>query len=353
MRHLHEKHQQILRDPMQIIGLWSPKDIDPRSLECHADQGWLDLMKRLKITLLATREYEHMVLAIRAGENSWIHVPHPSGLVADRRTKSLHIVCTRNPNVLMEFKGETLIPTRARFLPGALYLHDLAIIDGQIYGNAVGRNAVVRLDYNNGATFVWRPKCIQAGKIGYRDNRLQLNSIAAGKTIQSSYFSASVDRVLPQVPGDLDYPVDHRGVVFSGKTRKPIGFGLTRPHSARLWKGDLWVDNSGYGEVGKIVDGQFQPLVKLDGWTRGLCFAKDVLFVGVSRVLERFQKYAPGLDHRKSRCGIRALDPQTGRVLGSITWPHGNQIFGLDWMEHVSFPYGKKEDIAKLFYKLD
>jgi uncharacterized protein (TIGR03032 family) len=343
----------MLRDPMQIVGLWSRQDIDPRLLECHADRGWKQLLKRLGITLLVTREYEHLALALRANETTWIHIPHPSGLVVDCRQNSVHIACTRNPNVLIEFKGETLLPTRVRFFPGALYLHDLALIGGKIYGNAVGRNAIVRLDYNHGATFVWRPKCIQAGKQGYRENRLQLNSIAAGKTLENSFFSASVDRVLPQVPGDQDYPVDRRGVIFSGKTRVPVGFCLTRPHSARLWKGDLWVDNSGYGEVGKMVEGQFKSLVKLDGWTRGLCFVKDVMFVGVSRILERFQKYAPGLDHRKSQCGVRAVDPKTGKTLGSITWPYGNQIFGLDWMEKGGFPYGSKEDVARLFHQLD
>jgi hypothetical protein len=29
--------------------------------------------------------------------------------------------------------------------------------------------------------------------------------------------------------------------------------------------------------------------------------------------------------------GIHAVEVATGRVLGSLIWPYGNQIFALDW----------------------
>jgi hypothetical protein len=109
------------------------------------------------------------------------------------------------------------------------------------------------------------------------------------------------------------------------------------------------VDNSGYGEVGRMVGGRFHAVAKLGGWTRGLCFVKGTLFVGVSRVLPRFHAYAPGLDHRKSWCGIAALDPSNGRVLGRLKWPQGNQIFALDWMQGVQLPFGAKDDRIRLF----
>jgi hypothetical protein len=34
----------------------------------------------------------------------------------------------------------------------------------------------------------------------------------------------------------------------------------------------------------------------------------------------------------KSICGIHALDAKTGRVLASIHWPRGNQIFAIEWL---------------------
>ena len=108
-------------------------------------------------------------------------------------------------------------------------------------------------------------------------------------------------------PGDPSFPVDRRGVIFSGVSREAIARGLTRPHSARLWENRIWVDNSGYGEVGFIEGEKFRAVSRLAGWTRGLCFVRDVMFVGTSRVLPRFRQYAPGLDVDEGRCGIHAL----------------------------------------------
>jgi hypothetical protein len=124
--------------------------------------------------------------------------------------------------------------------------------------------------------------------------------------------------MLRRRPGHLNFPVDRRGVIFSGATREPIVEGLTRPHSARLRDGVIWIDNSGYGELGRVVDGTFEPVVRLPGWTRGLSFAGDIAFVGTSRVIPRFRRYAPGLDEARSECGIHAIDVHSGKIQGSL-----------------------------------
>ena len=109
---------------------------------------------------------------------------------------------------------------------------------------------------------------------------------------------------------------------------------MTRPHSARLYQSKIWVLNSGYGEVGIIEKGEFKIIAKLSGWTRGLLLKEDIMFAGVSRVLPRFRQYAPGLKNKKHICGIFAMSIKTGKILGSVTWPSGNQIFGIDWIDY-------------------
>jgi len=101
-------------------------------------------------------------------------------------------------------------------------------------------------------------------------------------------------------------------------------------HSLRFHEGSLFVDNSGYGEFGRVADGGFEPLSRLPGWTRGLCFAGAVAFVGTSRVIPRFRHYAPGVEPRRAKAGVHAVELRSGRVLGSLTWPLGNQIFALE-----------------------
>jgi uncharacterized protein (TIGR03032 family) len=222
-------------------------------------------------------------------------------------------------------------------------MHDLALIDGVLHANSVGQNAIIRLGEDGRAEHVWWPKCIEAeGGPIFGQNHIQLNSIAAGDDLAHSFFSASAEKISARRPGHKNFLVDRRGVIFSGETREPIARGLTRPHSARLYKGNIWVDNSGYGELGTVDRMAFVPLARMPGWTRGLAFHGDIAFVGTSRVLPRFSQYAPGIKVDESICGLHAVDTQSGRVLGSLMWPYGNQIFGIEFLPRqisAGFPF--------------
>ncbi len=338
---------EALRDPAQIVALWEEAGaVEPELLQYRADDRWWALLASLGITLLVTREYEHFAVALGTLQGrphlSFLRLPHPSGLVVDRARGGLtRIASTRNPNQVFTLApaGETdgargpdqpLMPLATTFYPGSLYLHDLALVGHRLHANAVGQNAVVELSPDGAYRRVWWPRSIERnGQPDFAHNYLQLNSIAAGRGLAGSYFSASTDRPGRRRPGHLNFPVDRRGVIFSGRTREPVAWGLTRPHSARLDQGVLWVDNSGYGEVGVLRNAAFEAVARLPGWTRGLCFVGDVAFVGTSRVLPRFRRYAPGV--KAARCAVHALSVRTGTILASLTWPAGNQIFGVDW----------------------
>jgi uncharacterized protein (TIGR03032 family) len=363
---LWSRHHAEWRDPAQVASQWQDAGaIDPETLAHRTSGAFWDVLADADITLLVTREYEHLVMALAAGESAtFLPMPHPSGMAVDRNNGIVHVASTRNPNQVYSLRPVTemmprldlkpalsrgrlnskpLVPAGSRFYPGCLYMHDLALIGGTLHANAVGQNAVVRFDGDGRQERVWWPKCIERlrGPVFGR-NHLQLNSIAAGPTLKQSYFSASTDRVGARRPGMRNFPVDKRGVIFSGRTREVYCRRLTRPHSARLHGGGVWVDNSGYGEFGFAEDGRFCPVVKLPGWTRGLCFHKGIAFVGTSRVIQRFRQYAPGLNVDASVCGVHAVEVKTGLVLGSLTWPAGNQIFAIDWIKRsaaTGFPF--------------
>lgn len=382
---LHSSQAGKWRDPAQIISQWTAADrIDHSQFKYRIKGRFFETFGELGITLFVTREYEHIVQAFSVDKTgklllSYMSLPHPSGIVADRKRTRLYIASTRNPNQVFTLKAASgflsrddkpfshpgythLVPVGSSIYPGCLYIHDLAIINGDLYANASGNNAVVRLYHDGNFRTVWWPRCIDTrnGPV-FGQNHIQLNSIAAGKDIRSSYFSASSVDIAALRPGHRNYPVDKRGVIFDGRTREPIATGLTRPHSARLHRKKLWVDNSGYGEFGYIKDGGFVPVVKLPGWTRGLCFHNNIAFVGTSRIIPRFRSYAPGVDMRRSVCGVHAIDITSGGLLGSVIWPNGNQIFSLDWMKAgkaSALPFvitGKRsmERDTRFFYSFD
>jgi len=349
------RHDAEWRDTAQVASQWEEAGkLDPALLRFRARGDFWGVLDRLEATLLVSREYEHLVVALAVKEGhplvTFLRLPHPSGLVYDRGRAVLHLASTRNPNVIFELAPaagqSTLVPVSARFYPGRTYLHDLALIGGVLHANAVGQNVVVRVETTGGLTKAWWPCCIDTpnGPLLER-NHIQLNSIAAGETLAESFFTASTDEIGPRKPGHRDFPVDGRGVVFSGRTREPIARGLTRPHSARFHKGKLWVANSGYGEIGIVEDERYRAVTRLPGWTRGLAFASGVAFAGTSRVIPRFSRYAPGLDLETSRCALHALDARSGKVLGSLDWPEGNQVFAIDWAPRrvvSGFPFGAR-----------
>ncbi len=370
------RHSAEWRDSAQICSQWREAErVDTRLLESKASRGWRETLRELGITLLVTREYEHLVMALTSERTSYFPVPHPSGLVVDRENARVILASTRNPNQVYTLrpvtamlersdmpgpraKGGYLAPVASRFYPGSLYLHDLAVIGGKVFGNAVGHNAVARLDPNGAFDLVWWPKAVERDGRPVTDrNYIQLNSIAAGKNLASSYFSASSATMGRLRPGHLNYPVDRQGVIFSGKTREPICTGLTRPHSARLHNGKVWLANSGYGELGFVQDSQLEIVARLPGWTRGLCIVKDVAFVATSRLIPRFARYAPGLDTGTSRCAVHAVCCKTGKILASLEWPRGNQVFAIDWIDatvSTGFPFEagarKQSRLPAFFY---
>jgi len=373
-------HAADWRDPAQVCSQWrEAASTDPRLLKSRATKGWWPTLEQLGITLFVTREYEHLALALSVSQGrpktTWWPVPHPAGLAVDRKARKVYLASTRNPNQIFAFKplssvlqrtdvkvsipsGSPLMPATSAYYPGSLYIHDLALVGGQLYANAVGHNAVIRLADGNCFERVWWPKCIEVkGSPVFTRNHIQLNSIAAGKTLASSFFSASSDKIGRLRPAHLNYPVDGRGVIFSGATREPVCRGLTRPHSARFRDREIWVNNSGYGEVGLVRDGRLQVVRRLPGWTRGLSIVDDVAFVGTSRIIPKYARYAPGLDAASSVCAVHAVCCKTGSLLGSLEWPYGNQIFALDWIPSsvttgflFEAPFRKQKRDTVLFY---
>lgn len=370
------RNDEEFRDPHEVVSCWQDGGaVDRRMLEYHVEGCWWEILGMLKMTLLVSREYEHLLMALRVDERagpdvSFIRIPHPSGIAVSQTRGSVHVASTRNPNQIFDFVpidslmprldcmpddllDRPLVPVRTRIMPGCLYIHEMALVGGHLHVNSVGQNAIVRLDDTGSFTRVWWPKCIEsdAGPIFDR-NQIQLNSIAAGSSLSNSFFSASTDKISELRPGNPAFPMNKRGVIFSGESREPIVRGLTRPHSARLWRGVLWVDNSGYGEIGIVERETFQTVCKMPGWTRGLCFKGDYAFVGTSRILPRFRAYAPGLEPDDSVCGIHIFNLSTGKREGSLIWPYGNQIFSVEWTDS-SFTSGFPFRIGRDLHQID
>lgn len=380
---LFEAQKQALRDPLQITSGAAAHDfgISSSSIRYQGSDSFIRLLKKHKISLLISREYEHLLLLLTAEQGklmqTFFPIPHPSGIAVHPSGNQFYVASTRNPNRIVEFSlvsnalqragassaalNAKWLPTRSKFYPGATYLHDLVFIQNELYANSVGFNAVFKPDLSTARQeeLLWcPPSLIKDAVPEINGNYLQLNSIAAADSLQSSFFTASTEHPQSYRPGHKKFKVDQRGVVFEGLNGNVVARGLTRPHSARLHKGKIWLCNSGYGQFGYVEQGEFIPLIKLPGWTRGLCFSDNIAFVGVSRILKGFEHYAPGLLTTNQECAVYAIDLHSGESIGSVHFPAGNQIFALECLSAkrpTSFPFTKVKasdrKIQQMFYQ--
>lgn len=116
---------------------------------------------------------------------------------------------------------------------------------------------------------------------------------------------------------------DHRhdgGCVIDVGTSEIVATGLSMPHSPRVYRGELWLLNSGSGYFGRLdrSSGKFEPLTFCPGYARGLAFVGDYALVGLSLCRENRTFQGLKLDENLSskgaepRCGIQVIDLNSG-----------------------------------------
>lgn len=113
------------------------------------------------------------------------------------------------------------------------------------------------------------------------------------------------------------------GVVIDVASNEIVASGLSMPHSPRVYRGKLWVLDSGTGFFGQIdvEKGRFEPIAFCPGYLRGLSFHGDFAVVGLS--LARNNKTFQGLaldDNLKARdaegrCALQVIDLRSGDIV--------------------------------------
>jgi uncharacterized protein (TIGR03032 family) len=235
---------------------------------------------------------------------------------------------------VFRFNNPVAGPAPARDEPDALYVPQVSYFTGDLDAHDVvvdrdGRAVFVNTRFNCLATVspthsfreVWRPPFIS--KLAAED-RCHLNGIAlkSGAVKYASAVSQS---------DTYDGWRDHRdkgGVIIDVETNEIVCAGLSMPHSPRMLADQLWVLNSGTGELGRVdlAGRSFEPLCFCPGYLRGLAFVgTQYALVGLSK--PRGNKTFEGLRLDVAlrerdiapRCGIYVINLNTGDVVHSLS----------------------------------
>jgi uncharacterized protein (TIGR03032 family) len=197
---------------------------------------------------------------------------------------------------------------------GDLDIHDVAVDgEGRVIFVATKFGCLATLDERHSFRPIWRPPFLS--KLAAED-RCHLNGLALedGRPRYATSVSSS-----DVVDGWRDRRRDG-GLAMEIPSGRVVASGLSMPHSPRVYRGRLWLLNSGTGMLGSIdpAEGTFAPLAFCPGYLRGLTFSGDYAIVGLSR--PRHDKTFGGLalDQEllkraaEPRCGLSVIDLRTG-----------------------------------------
>ena len=201
---------------------------------------------------------------------------------------------------------------------GDLDIHDVAVDqDGRPVFVATKFGCIATLAVRSSFTPLWRPSFLS--KLAAED-RCHLNGLAMAEGRPRYVTAVSQSDV-------VDAWRDRRqngGVVLEIPESRVLTSGLSMPHSPRLYRGRLWLHNSGAGQFGSIDPGggPFEPLTFCPGYLRGLAFVGDHAVVGLShprhdrtfRGLGAGGRVRPSEISAEPRCGLLIIDLHSGDI---------------------------------------
>jgi uncharacterized protein (TIGR03032 family) len=299
-----------------------------------------DLLRQLGASLLFTT-YQAGKLVIVRDEGDHLNTHYrafksPMGLALDDGGSTLAIGTTIQ---VWEFRDVPSVARRlepagrfdACYLPrsshvtGNVLIHEMAYgAGGQLWFVNTRFSCLATLDPESSFVPRWRPPFVTELE---PSDRCHLNGMAMvdGKP---KYVTAL---------GETNEMVGWRpnkargGLLMDVDSGEILCRGLSMPHSPRWYGGKLWVCESGSGTLGTVdLDtGRYEPVTAVPGFTRGLDFAGNLAFVGLSQVRESAvfsgipitQRLAP----EERTCGVCVVDLRRGETIALLKFESGVQ----------------------------
>jgi len=253
-------------------------------------------------------------------------MPKPMGLCLDGEdgllmTAGYQIMRFRNtlePGQQINDTFDACYVPRLIHLTGSLDAHDVGLDkNGEIIFVNTRYNCLATTSSKHSFEPTWQPSFITDL---VDEDRCHLNGLAMEEG--NPRYVTAVSRS-NTIDGWRDRRADG-GIVIDVKTSEIVCDGLSMPHSPRLYRGALWLLNSGTGELGVIefedkkkTKGTFVPKAFCPGFLRGLAFHGNFAYVGLSKPrYKRFEGLA--LDQKlkdadsEPWCGVQIIDLASG-----------------------------------------
>ncbi|MGA7397449.1 MAG: TIGR03032 family protein [Solirubrobacterales bacterium] len=224
---------------------------------------------------------------------------------------------------------------RKRHFTGDVAIHDVDFVGEEIWLVATGLSCLATLDSKHNLVPRWTPPFITEIALG---DRCHLNGLALRDGVPRYVTMLGTTNE----PGGWRKHKSTGGVLFDIQKNEPVTENISMPHSPCWYRDDLWVLQSGTGGLCKVNrHGYLDTVAELPGFTRGLAFADNLAFIGLSQIRETatFSDLPIQAKGQDLECGVWIVDIDTGSTVGFIRFEEQVQeIYDVALMHGKRYP---------------
>lgn len=230
---------------------------------------------------------------------------------------------------------DALFLPRVSYFIGNLFAHDLALINSEIWFVNTRFSCLATASSQYGFVPRWQPAFIS--ELAPED-RCHLNGLAMRNGVPHAVT----------VLGRSDSKGGWRenkhtgGLVIDVESHKVLLDGLTMPHSPRWYRDELWLLNSGQGELLLLkAPGQAETICRLPAYLRGLAFFGDYAIVGLCKIREKHTFGGMPVEARADRllCGVAVVDLVRRDCVGIFEFTDGvDEIYDIRVLDGIRQP---------------
>ncbi len=235
-------------------------------------------------------------------------------------------------------KHDAVYLPRSAHVTGDIQIHEMAYLGDQVLFVNTRFSCLATHDPEHSFAPTWRPKFISALT---PDDRCHLNGLCVVDG-RPRWVTALGET---DTTGGWRENKKSGGILIDLETNEIVARGLSMPHSPRWHAGRLWLLESGTGSLGfvDLATGRFEPIVHLDGFTRGLEMVGNLAFIGLSQVRETAVfsgiQITERLQETERTCGVWVVDVERGQVIAFLKFEDAVQeIFAVALLPGMRFP---------------